>query len=69
MCVLVCAPSSVSIVRAVLTASEQFKKVDSALSLVSELTLESQGDGEKWQVTLHCPFLGVKLKWLPDLLC
>lgn len=53
-CMLVCAPSSVSIVRAALTASRQFKKVDSALSLFSDLTLASQGEGEKWQVTLHC---------------
>lgn len=67
---LVCAPSSVSIVRAALTASKQFKRVDSALSLVSDLTLASRGEGEKWQVTLHCtcPFLRGKLNWLPDLL-
>lgn len=59
---LVCAPSSVSIVRAALTASKQLKKVDSALSLITDLTLASQGEGEKGQVTLHChlPLSGSK---------
>lgn len=76
-CVLIC-PSSVSIVRAGLTASEKFKKVDSALSFslsLSFLSLSSHQNlrvrerSGRSQYTATCPFLGVKLTWLPELLC
>lgn len=64
-----CAPSSVSIVRAGLTASEQFKKVDSALSPFSDLTLEPRRGREVAGHTALPPApFSVKLTWLLELL-